>query len=276
MKGWLRGICRIPRYWKRSKDPHYVRLAVLREALPRFVHGSVTLPFGCIQYADIASLEAQYWAIYVNREYDYQCRDDQPVIIDCGGNIGLSSIWFKQRFPGAKLTVFEPGPELYALLQENMKSCGIRDVTAIEAAVWNKITTLYLNNDSADGGFVRHTSDSGQPVKAVRLSEYIDTPVSLLKLDIEGGEYNVLEDLVISGKLVHIQNIVGELHATPEDGGRVGNFLKLLHDNGFKVSIHFSRSAPALFCYQSTTPFYGLPDGKYLSRFSAWREEQLP
>src|SRR5438874_855278 len=40
----------------------------------------------------------------------------RPLIIDGGGNIGLSAIWFALKFPKAKILVLEPDQENYTLL----------------------------------------------------------------------------------------------------------------------------------------------------------------
>ncbi len=274
MTKWLRGLMRILRYWKRAHDLHYVRLAVLREAWPRFVPGSLVLPFGRLDYADIASLEAQYLSIFVNREYDFECKTKRPVILDCGGNIGLSALWFKTRYPEARLTVFEPGPDLVPMLRANLARSGFEDVNVVQAAAWSSETTLYIQNDRADGGFVGEAqSDGSRPIPAVRLADYVNGPVDLLKLDIEGAEFEVINDLAQTGKLSNIFAIAGELHAKPSHAGKVGRLLTTLHEHGFKVTISSACPAPELFSHAETTPFPALCDGKYLALFFAWRKE---
>lgn len=192
--------------------------------------------------------------------------------MDCGGNIGMSALWFKMEYPEADVTVFEPGPTLYPLLTGNLKRLGFTDVKTEQAAVWHEETVLNLSNDRADGGVV---SDTAQPasreVPAIRLADRITGPVDLLKIDIEGAEYTVFDDLAGSGALARIDRIAGELHAAPDDAGRVAAMLGSLHDGGFRVTISFARPAPALFCRSEQTPFPSLCDGKYLALFYAWR-----
>ncbi|WP_147819504.1 FkbM family methyltransferase [Salidesulfovibrio onnuriiensis] len=271
----FKAFCGIPRYWKRSRDPHYVKLAMLREIKPRFVPGSVILPFGRVNYADIASLEAQYFAIFISREYQFESSRNAPVILDCGGNIGLSALWFGMQYPGADITVFEPGPDLFPLLKKNLELHKLSSIRAEQVAVWTQETTLHLGNDKADGGFTStRSSQESRPVQAVRLADRISGPVDLLKLDIEGAEFEVMNDLAETGKLQFIHKIAGELHAGPGDTDKVGKMLSTLHKEGFQTTISYARPAPALFCHSEATPFPSLCDGKYLALFYAWKENE--
>jgi len=272
--GYSRAIMGIPRYWHRSRDVHYVRLAMRREILPRFVPGSYVFPFGRIDYADAASFEAQYFAIFVEREYAFVPTSPTPVILDCGGNIGLSALWFKREYPGAKITVFEPGPDLFPILKANLSRHGCTDVNTEQVAVWDKETTLKLNNDAADGGFVStHTESVGRTVPAIKLADRINGPVDLLKIDIEGAEFVVFKDLVDTGKIKHIRSITGELHAGSNDIDKVAELFQSLHDNGFRTTISYARPVAQLMGKCEATPFPSLCDGRYIALFYAWKEQ---
>jgi len=276
---YLRALLGLPRYWGRSRDLAYVRLAVRREILPRFTPGSVDLPFGRVDYADAASLEAQYHSIFVLREYEFATASENPVILDCGGNIGLSAMWFKLRYPGARITVFEPAENLFAILSANLVRLGMHDVRRERAALWHENSVLRLHNARADGGFVGEAGqscpescpDSGSEVPAVRLADRIAGPVDLLKLDIEGAEYAVLRDLAASGKLSQVRAVAGELHAGSAQGGEVAELMRLFAEAGFSFTLSHARPAPALFCRREETPFPSLADGKYMANFYAWR-----
>ena len=71
------------------------------------------------------------------------------------------------------------------------------------------------------------------------LSNYIDEPIDLLKMDIEGAEFAVIEELDKHNKLKFIKNIVMEFH--PWAGKNYNNFAKMLHlleKNGFYYRIN--------------------------------------
>ncbi len=75
-------------------------------------------------------------------------------------------------------------------------------------------------------------------VKAGLLSEYIDGPVDLLKLDIEGSEFDVMQELAARGKIAHIARMIIEYHhRIGNESSRLASFLELLEDAGFEYYI---------------------------------------
>src|SRR5579871_1024667 len=72
--------------------------------------GWFRFPFGRIRYVDVVSLRQQYDDIFVGRHYNVAGMSGAVRIVDCGGNIGLSTIWFKMRYPDARIVVYEADP----------------------------------------------------------------------------------------------------------------------------------------------------------------------
>jgi hypothetical protein len=71
-------------------------------------------------------------------------------------------------------------------------------------------------------------------VPARRLSSFITQRVELLKMDIEGAEDSVLQELAASGKLELIQQIHLEYHHhIQQHSDRLSGTLRLLEDQGF-------------------------------------------
>lgn len=72
-------------------------------------------------------------------------------------------------------------------------------------------------------------------VKSVRLSSYLDRPIDLLKLDIEGAEEEVVREC--SRRLSAVRNLILEYHGTPKTNptNRFEEIVKLLKDAGFKL-----------------------------------------
>ena len=72
------------------------------------------------------------------------------------------------------------------------------------------------------------------------LSQYINSPIDLLKLDIEGAETEVIKE--IEPKLKYVKQIIMEFHASiynPENS--FSQIMKILKKHGFKTKIYLSR-----------------------------------
>ncbi|MEV6531360.1 FkbM family methyltransferase [Streptomyces sp. NPDC051639] len=65
-----------------------------------------------------------YKEIFVDETYRSGLRDltaDRPVVFDVGANIGLFSLYAAQEWPEARIFAFEPAPEVFEALEENMR-----------------------------------------------------------------------------------------------------------------------------------------------------------
>jgi FkbM family methyltransferase len=246
------------------------RLSWIARRQPRYTAGHFQFSFGDLRYRDALVLKYQYREIFVERDYDFVCSHDAPVILDCGGHIGLSVIWFKQRYPQSRVTVFEADPTTAEVLASNTNVVKLKDVEIIQAAVWNQSGIVSFANDGADAGRIDNRAGQ-QEVRSVRLADFIREPVDLLKLDIEGAEYSVVSDLSESGKIQLVRRLICEIHSRPEDRDQIAALLSALVQSGFKISFNHARSAPDLRGDAEPTPFVAVPDGKCLLHLYAWR-----
>lgn len=111
-------------------------------------------------------------------------------IIDLGANIGLSALWFDEAFPGQHVTSFEPDPANARIL-ERCAALNKRDWTIFEAAASNEDGELRFQ---AGLEWASRADDSGDiTVPSVDIFPYL-AEAALLKIDIEGGEWNILTD----------------------------------------------------------------------------------
>jgi hypothetical protein len=86
--------------------------------------------------------------------------------------------------------------------------------------------------------------DSNNIVETVRLRDFIDSEIDMLKIDIEGAEYIVLKD--IEDKLNLVNNLFIEYHDKQNDIQRLDDILSILNNNNFRYHIvsGFSRKSP--------------------------------
>jgi FkbM family methyltransferase len=142
-----------------------------------------------------------YENFLVNDIYNINCSYEPSIIIDGGAHVGMTTIYFANRFPNAKIYSIEPNIENYKLL---VKNTFYYNVTAINAALWNKLENVSIfdnGKDDKDVCFhIRKNKTSKKEVAKINtitvpclMSLYNITHIDILKMNIEGSEIEVLE-----------------------------------------------------------------------------------
>lgn len=128
--------------------------------------------------------------------YDIDLPFTPKYIIDGGANIGLSSVYFANKYPKCKIIAVEPEIENYSLLVKNIENYG--NVSALHSAIWKNNDLLEVK-DKGYGlrGFMveENVQESETSIKAVSINEINSDNqiIDILKLDIEGSEKFVFE-----------------------------------------------------------------------------------
>lgn len=158
-------------------------------------------------------------------------------ILDCGANIGLSIIYFKQICPTASITAFEPDAINFELLKRNIRSFGLQQVDLQNMAVWKESTQLPFSVNQGMASHIDLHSTNTQPVfvNATRLRDWLTQPVDFLKIDIEGAEFEVLSDC--DEKLKNVQRLFIEYHGLFAQTTELTELFQLLERNGFNFYI---------------------------------------
>jgi FkbM family methyltransferase len=138
--------------------------------------------------------------------------DSVKVIIDCGANIGLTSLYLASSYPAARVYSVEADPDNFAMLRQNTES-EPRIVPIHACIVPVPQATVCFDNRGPAWGRKSDATGSGIVVPALTvdelLSRYAIDRVDLLKMDIEGAEREVLA----AGKYLDaVQHVVAELH----------------------------------------------------------------
>jgi FkbM family methyltransferase len=187
--------------------------------------------------------------IFISEIYDVAL-PPAPRIIDCGSNIGASLAYFYSRDPKSRITAFEGDEGNFRYLAANCKiNSWTADIHCLALDRTDGEKTWYTFGDAGTlrSGFrTEFSADApamARQVRTVPLSRYIDGRVDLLKLDIEGAEHAVIQDLVESGKIGSIDRIVMEYHhhVTPDED-RLGPILCALEKAGFGYSFWASKN----------------------------------
>jgi len=154
-------------------------------------------------------------------------------VFDVGANVGLYSLLSSVLIGGnGKVFSFEPLPENIFYLKKHIELNKLKNVTAIEKAVNDKVSTVRFNfGDNRSAGYI---SNEGEiEVETTSLDEYINqgNPLpDLIKMDIEGAEY---EALIGAKEILKTKKPVIFL-ATHSDELRA-KCLKLIADFGYSI-----------------------------------------
>lgn len=139
-------------------------------------------------------------------------------------------------FPNAKIKAFEADPMIADVLKSNLAKNGISDVEIINKAVWVDDSGIEFGREGAYGGSI---IASGNKIKvdSIRLKEYLEQEqeIDLLKIDIEGAEYEVLKDCANS--LSNVKKIFVEYHSWNSSSQKLSEILKVLEINNFRYYI---------------------------------------
>ena len=185
---------------------------------------------------------AVYEQVFRRREYDTRhLPKEASVIVDLGSNVGLASLFFAAKYPGALIIALEPDPENFSILARNLSQLEDKAV-ALQAAIWSEDCELQLKraddlgNPLLDWGVqVRATDDSAArtvPAWSMKrlIQEFGLNRIDILKIDIEGAEKELFEAGDLSW-LDLVKMILVETHDRFRPGSRAA-VLRIL-DHGF-------------------------------------------
>ena len=140
--------------------------------------------------------------IFVGKEYGIDIGIVPENIIDAGANIGLSTIWFKNKYPDAKIIAVEPDEDNVAMVKCNTQYYD--NVFVIQAALWNKQTSVSISDKRGMGKWSLIAEESGcneikgHKTPTVTIDEIMQQfdlqSIDLLKMDIESAEREVFAD----------------------------------------------------------------------------------
>ncbi len=179
-----------------------------------------------------------FYQIFFEKSYAVNYRIDPKIIIDCGANIGLSSIFYKIKFPNAVIYAIEPEITHFNLMVKNTK--GFKDIICINSGIWNKQTHLLLeDNLSEKWGFkvseVSYSNEYTIPGISIPylMNKYSFNEIDILKIDIEGSEKELF-DSNFESWLPKTKVLLIELH----DGHRKGasrSFFKAISNYNYSM-----------------------------------------
>jgi FkbM family methyltransferase len=162
--------------------------------------------------ADLAIIEE----VFGRQVYDLPDIPPPDVVVDLGAHIGASVLFFSLRFPSARIVAVEPDPVNFAKLRRNVGS--MPQVTLFNTAVTEREGTVTLYSAGRLDSWKSSTRPATRwqrpiSVRSAKLDDLLLEAgvgsVDVLKIDIEGGECEVLKSF---GGLGCVKTVVGEVH----------------------------------------------------------------
>lgn len=139
-----------------------------------------------------------FYQVFLAKSYQIGVNETPSFILDCGANIGMSTVFFKNKFPQAKVVAIEPEQSNFDMLKRNTKM--YEDVHCMNAGIWNKSTNIIIkDNDYGNWGFMVEEINykNEDTLKAVSIDKIMEDfnvdQIDILKIDIEGSEREVFE-----------------------------------------------------------------------------------
>ena len=137
--------------------------------------------------------------IWVKNHYDppgYETRNGD-VVVDIGAHIGAFSVLAARAAPDVAVFSFEPFPDSFVLLEDNLERNRINDVQAFQLAVSGRSGTQELYGPASDttGHTLRVYGTDSVNVQCLTIAEVFTSNridvCHLLKMDCEGSEYDI-------------------------------------------------------------------------------------
>ncbi len=169
-------------------------------------------------------------------------------VVDLGANIGAFTLFCAERFPQARIISFEPNQRACAQLATNVNRNQLSSRVEIHHSavtgsslprrvkLWEPVSRSV---NSSLLGTVGGGRGEGRwvDVPAVSLTELLSYyhEVDLLKMDVEGAEYDIIAGMAASA-LRNVCRIVLEYHPIPEHD--YTELVGLLERAGFRVTRH--------------------------------------
>ncbi|RYD77386.1 MAG: FkbM family methyltransferase [Sphingobacteriales bacterium] len=183
---------------------------------------------------------ATFEEVLLRREYDIELSFEPKNIIDAGANIGLTALFFANKYPGAVIVSLEPDDDNFKLLSQNISA--YKNIVPLKGGLWSKDAFLEIVDEGVGNNAFRveevgadhHRAISayGLPtIMKLQAWEHID----LLKIDIEGSEKNLFENN-FADWLPKVRVLIIELHDRMVPGSSKAVF-SAINNYDFSVDI---------------------------------------
>ena len=183
-----------------------------------------------------------FYQIFIKEDLLFDYKPPVSTILDCGANIGLATLYYQKKFPGARIISIEPENDNYELLLRNTKDYS--NIITLKTGVFSEDCDLNVVDIGEGEASYRIMRNPGpwkiiQTVKCRSINsimkEFLFPEIDILKMDIEGSEKECLfaNDIEWLQKTKHF---LLEIHENIHPG--ITNKILELIPSSSKISTH--------------------------------------
>lgn len=159
--------------------------------------------------------------------------------LDLGSNIGLTSVYVKNKFPDAMVIAIEPDKDNYEMMLRNFELNKLTNISPLMAGVGATDSFLEMNGAFRDEQqWALSFKEVGYPTDILSysistiLKTYSIHEVDFIKMDIEGAEKEIFNDGADMSFLKKVKVLAIEIH---DEFDIRNNIYRKLTDNDFVI-----------------------------------------
>lgn len=235
---------------------------------PRRLPGNIVIDGILLSFADLHSFYFELEQIFSNHLYGFRTQEDRPLIIDCGAHVGLASLYFARRYPKSTIHSFEADSQIHDIFRTNIQNAGLTNITSYAKAVWIHDNGVRFHASGDDSGHINQ--DGGTVIPSLRLNRFLEQfdRIEMLKLDVEGAEYEILKDC--RPTLNRVQNMIIEVHHLSDEKQHLSGIFNALEQTGFQYVVADLHAASWMVS-KNAPPFDYVAHDKFIMTIFAWQ-----
>jgi FkbM family methyltransferase len=177
----------------------------------------------------IIPLVSEEIATYYELDIPYK---DADTVVDIGAQVGMVSCYLAKKYPFLRIYSYEPVTQNFTRAYRNIRVNGIFNCQLYPMAVTADGRDIHIGySEINSGSHSMYLNTDGEVSKSIAIAKALKkfNKVRLLKMDCEGAEYEIIEELHRLELLRKIQSIRGEIHGLP--GKSSEKLLKMLRND---------------------------------------------
>lgn len=178
-------------------------------------------------------------SIFLNNQYKIPFEINPKFIIDGGGNVGFTAVYFANKYPDATIISIEPESSNYKILKHNTSF--YKNIKTIQSALWNDDAEVkVVDIGHREWGFIVEpcVKEVEDTIRAITISSILKNSgfneIDILKLDIEGSEREVFSSNYDQW-LSKVKILIIEIHDDMKIGSKE-NVFNAISQYNFEMS----------------------------------------